>query len=352
MRSLQQQPFIENNNLVFKGTPFTFRASSLPIMRPEFSNITEQPFFLSSSSDAKKEESLPLEKTGKFNSSHIIKSVAQAFYSKKSGIAASGKFAGTNSLSASPTLKESVKISVPSHQDLEEDQTTVSSRSQAVSPSSSVVSELSGSEISSEASSPRSPKEVRYEKMLTAAHAAELDEKYVNLCEHWKGVTSKLENKGYYNMASNLLEGLVEQLSVQSEPSLEEGLAEENKALSDFAKLNKTADQPAFDQGLRKEYRQVHAAFQKALQQHLVCKEIVELRLLHASPKEVDLFIDVLGRKKETLDQAITSLEKIKQTIREDNDQKSIESFRKAYPEAATLEEAREKWMNDLSGGN
>ena len=91
----------------------------------------------------------------------------------------------------------------------------------------------------------------------------------------------------------------------------------------------------------------MHAAFQKTLRKYLVCKEIAELRLLHASPKEEGLLINVLEQKKETLDHAMTSLEKIKQAVQGDNDQKSTESFRKAYPEAATLEEAREKWMNE-----
>ena len=290
-----------------------------------------------------------MEKTEKINSSHlsIIRNIARAIYPKKSIEAASEKFSGSHSLSASPKVKESMKITVPFHHDLEEDQTTVSSRSQAASPSSSTISELSGSEISSKASSPKSPKEVRYEKMLTAAHATEIDAKYAKLCEHWKGVDSKLENKGYYNVASDLLECLVEELSAQSEPSLEEGLAEQNKALSDFIKLNKIANQPVFDQKLRKEYQEVHAAFQKTLRKYLVCKEIAELRLLHASPKEEGLLINVLEQKKETLDHAMTSLEKIKQAVQGDNDQKSTESFRKAYPEAATLEEAREKWMNE-----
>ncbi|MBX9577432.1 MAG: hypothetical protein K2W97_03020 [Chthoniobacterales bacterium] len=322
-------------------------------MRPEFSNITEQPFFLSSSGDAKKKEPLPFEKTEKINSSHldIIRDIARAIYPKKSIEAASEKFSGSDSLSASPTVKESMKITVPFHHDLEEDQTTVSSRSQAASPSSSTISELSGSEISSKASSPKSPKEVRYQKMLTAAHATEIDAEYAKLCEHWKGVNSKLENKGYYNVASDLLERLAEQLSTQPDSSLEEGLVQANKGVSDFAKQNKTANQPAFDQKLRKEYQQVHATFQKALQQYLVSKEIAELRLLHASPKEEGLLVDFLGEKKATLDQAMISLEKIKQTIKEDNHQKSIESLRNAYPEAATLEEAREQWMNDLPNG-
>jgi len=75
------------------------------------------------------------------------------------------------------------------------------------------------------------------------------------------------------------------------------------------------------------------------------------VRLLCASPKEEALLIDVLEKKQRTVDQTMRSLEEIKQTILEDNEQKSIESLRKAYPEAATLEEARQKWMNDLPAG-
>lgn len=319
-------------------------------MRPEFPNITEQSFFLASSSDIKKEEPLSLEQTGKFNVSHVIKSIPQKLSSQQTVTVTAEKFTDTDSINASRMLKESTKMTVPSHQNPEEEQTTIISRSEAASSDSSIINEFSGAEILSAKSSP-SPREVRYKKMLTDAHAAEMDAEYQKLCEHWKGIVSTLENKGYYNVISNLLERLVELLSSQSDSSLEEGLAEQNKALSDFVKLNKTTYQHVFDQKLRAKYQQAHAEFQKALQQYLVCKVIVEVRLLCASPKEEALLIDVLEKKQRTVDQTMRSLEEIKQTILEDNEQKSIESLRKAYPEAATLEEARQKWMNDLPAG-
>jgi len=157
---------------------------------------------------------------------------------------------------------------------------------------------------------PLSLQDARYHKMLVAADAAELHQEYAKLCEHWKEIKSPLANSGYRKVISKTLEDLIEKLSDQPDPLLEEEFLEgghELQKISDFVKLNTKTFPSIFDQVLRKKYQQAHADFRKALQQYLVCREIVRLKLPQSSLKEETLLIDVLEQKKSTLDQTVAS---------------------------------------------